>query len=244
MARLHEQLMQVLLSDIAAGLLQPGDPLRTESELAADFGASRGVVRECLRGLEERGVLKVRHGKGATVSPSSEWNLLDSDVLTAVLQTRRSADVLGDFLECRKIIEVEAAGLAAQRADAEDLSSIADAFARMTAAAERAEASAAAEALFRQADIEFHSAIFAASGNAILPRVVEPIQRAMDAARQPLAHPQDRIALILPEHHRILTAIVEHDADEARGAMSDHLATVERYLREYAATIRPDAQTV
>lgn len=231
--------MRVLISEIADGSLQPGDRLKTESELASHFGASRGVVRECLRGLEERGVIKVRHGKGATVQPESEWNLLDADVLTGVLQTHRSANVLQDFLECRKIIEIEAAGLAAERADAVALTDIADAFTRMTAAAKRAETSRAAEDLFRQADIEFHSAIFAASGNSILPMVVKPIQQAMEAARQPLAHPQDRPALILPEHKAILTAIAEHKADAARAAMSAHLETVQRYLHEYADALEP-----
>ncbi len=232
--RLHRQLMRVLMADIAQGAFREGERLPPENVLASQFGASRGVVRESLRGLEERGVVSVRHGRGATVLPARAWNLLDADVLSAVLQTRASAEVLAEFLESRRILEIEAAGLAAERATGEDLSRLADAFARMSASAARAQASPAAEDLFHEADILFHTAIFSASGNRILSRLVEPIQRALETARRPLAHPEARIERSLPEHKAILSAIANRSPDEARAAMSTHLTTIEGYLREYA----------
>jgi DNA-binding FadR family transcriptional regulator len=234
MSRLHAQLMQVLLSDIATGQAREGELLPPETELAAQFGVSRGVVRETLRGLEERGVITVRHGRGATVCPARSWDVLDVVVLSAVLPTQAGARLLRELFECRQLLEVHAAGLAAEHARGEDLANLADAFARMAATADRARLNPALEDLFHEADVTFHSAIFDAAGNRVLFRVVEPIQRALLMARRPLAARLDgRPHRNLPEHKRILVAIADRDPEAAREAMEAHLTTVEKYVRDY-----------
>jgi GntR family transcriptional repressor for pyruvate dehydrogenase complex len=229
--------MEVLLADIVTGRLPIGSSLPREADLADQFRVSRGVVRECVRGLEERGLVTVKHGRGATVLPAEAWDLFNPDVLAAVLDSRHGAAVLGEYLECRRLLEIEAAGLAAQRAQERHLAALSDAFERMTATAERAPDNAAAEALYHQADIDFHHAVIAATGNRALGRMTEPIHRALAMARRPLARPGLRIARSIPEHRRILTAIAAGDAAEARAAMRDHLETVEEYLREYAESL-------
>src|ERR671938_942803 len=135
MSRLHEHLMRVLIADIVGGRLAEGDPLPRETSLATQFGVSRGVARECIRGLEERGLVRVKHGRGATVTPDDRWNVFDPEVLGALLDGHQGADILGEYLQCRRILEVEAAGLAAERATEADLAALADAFARMTTSA-------------------------------------------------------------------------------------------------------------
>jgi DNA-binding FadR family transcriptional regulator len=142
--------------------------------------------------------------------------------------------VLTEYLECRRILEIEAAGLAATRATQADLVALSEALARMTTAAERAHANAAAEDLYHEADVAFHRALIAATGNRALGNMTEPIHRALATARRALARPQLRIARSLPEHRRILSAIAGGDAAEARAAMADHLRTVETYLGEYS----------
>src|SRR5262245_61836035 len=116
MSRLHRVVLRELLLEIAMGTMAEGERLPRETDLAERFEVSRGVVRESLRGLEERGVIKVRHGAGATVRPAQEWNVLDPDVLSAILEGQASGTLLTEFLECRRIIEIECAGLAAERA--------------------------------------------------------------------------------------------------------------------------------
>lgn len=236
MARLHRQVMRVLLEDIANGTLKPGERVARESDLATQFGVSRGVVRECLRGLEERGMITVRQGSGARVNPRASWNVLDPDVLAVLLNSDSGVTALFELLECRRVIEVEAAGLAAQRATGANLTRLSEALARMVAAAERAHRSTSAEELFHSADIDFHQAVFEASGNRALLRIVQPIQRTLIDARRPLARPEKRFELALPEHKAILSAIASRDADGAREAMRSHLQTVESYLRNYAET--------
>src|SRR3954454_20881036 len=174
MSRLHRHLMRVLIADIVGATLPAGAALPREADLAAQFRVSRGVARECIRGLEERGLVAVKHGRGAMVSPDSEWDLFSPDVLQAVLQGPRAAEVLGEYLECRRILDINAAGLAAERAGADDLAALSDALERMRATAERAAVSAAAEELYHEADIAFHDAVIRASGNRALACMTEP----------------------------------------------------------------------
>jgi DNA-binding FadR family transcriptional regulator len=236
MSRLHEHLMRVFIADIASRRFAPGEPLPREADLASQFGVSRGVAREALRGLEERGLVRVKHGRGATVNADDRWDVFDPDVLGALLRSDHGAAILREYLECRRILEIEAVGLAAERATEADLAALADALARMTTSAERARGNPAAEDLYHEADIAFHRALIAATGNRALGNMTEPIHRALTAARHPLARPDARMERALPEHRRILTAIADRDPAAARAAMRDHLVTVEGYLREFSET--------
>jgi GntR family transcriptional repressor for pyruvate dehydrogenase complex len=226
--------MRTLLADIACGALEPGGAALRESDIAAQFGVSRGVARECIRGLEERGLVSVKPGRGATVNPRERWAVFDPDVLSALLGTRRGADILGECLECRRILEIEAAGLAVERAGDHDLAALADALALMTGGAQRAAVNPAAAERYHEADLAFHRALIAATRNGALGAMLAPLWRALGAARPPLARPAQRIERSIAEHRRILAAIAGRDVDEARAAMRDHLAPLERHLREGA----------
>jgi DNA-binding FadR family transcriptional regulator len=241
MSRLHKHLMRVLIADIVAGTLAPGGALPREADLADQFGVSRGVARESLRGLEERGLVSVKHGRGATVNPPERWDVLNPDVLSALLAAEQGPEILAEYLECRRILEIEAVGLAAERATEADLAVLSDALAAMTSSAERARANPAAEDLYHEADISFHRAVIAATGNRALGNMTEPIHRALATARRPLARPEQRLERSIPEHRRILSAIANRDREGARGAMRDHLLTVERYLHEYAEELARQA---
>ena len=226
--------MRVLIAEIVYGERAPGDMLPRETDIAERFNVSRGVARECIRGLEERGLISVRHGKGATVNPPSAWNEFDPDVLGALLDGPKAIDVLSEYIECRRILEVEAAGLAAERATGDALEALRAAYGRMEESTHQS-LTASAEQLFHEADIAFHEALIAATGNTALGNLVERLHSALLTARYPLARPEYRVERALPEHHRILSAIESGDADEARASMRDHLETVEGYLREHAA---------
>lgn len=243
MSRLHRHLLRVITADIVGGALGAGDPLPREADLAQQFGVSRGVARECVRSLEERGLIAVKHGRRATVNPDDAWDRFSPEVLAALLASDRAADVLGEYLECRRLLEIEAAGLAAERAQERDLVALSEAFGRMMASAERTPGNPAAEDLFHEADIAFHRAVIGATGNRALGRMTEPIHLALATARRPLARPALRLQRGIPEHRRILSAIAAGDGKEARAAMRDHLRTVEGYLGEYArsAAASPDS---
>jgi DNA-binding FadR family transcriptional regulator len=227
--------MRALLADIVGGTPAPGGAALRETDIAERFGVSRGVARECVRGLEERGLVSVKPGRGATVNPPDRWAVFDPDVVSALLDAERGLEILGAYLECRRILEVEAVALAAERADDQDLADLSDALARMTAAAHRAAVNPAAEDLYHEADLAFHRALIAATRNAALGTMLAPLWRALDAARRRPAGYGRRPEPSIAAHRRILAAIAGRDADEARAAMRDHLVTVERDLREHTA---------
>jgi DNA-binding FadR family transcriptional regulator len=230
---LHRDIMLVLIGEIVGGAYGEGELLPTRPELAAQFDVSIGVVRESLQGLQERGLVRTKHGHGSTVNPQHEWGRFDPDVLAALLGGSRATDVLGEYLECRRVLEVEAAGLAAERATTEGVDGLAGAFQRMRTTAERARNNRAAESQYHDADIGFHRAVVRAAGNPTLGQMTAPIHRALATTFGTLARPQDRFERGLPEHERILEAIGKGDPGAARAAMRDHLLTVEGYLNEY-----------
>src|SRR5512132_860102 len=232
MARKHRDVMRILIADIVSGVRPAGDMLPREVDLAAEFDVSRGVARETIRAMEERGLIAVKHGKGATVNEPEDWDVFEPDVLAATLDSERGSEVLAEYLECRRILEVEAAGMAAQRATKRDIDHLTKALRRMEETAARSE-SQAAEERFHEADIAFHQTLIGATGNRALGGLVERIHSALLLARFPLARPQYRQERALPEHRRILAAVTAKDPDEARAAMSDHLDTIARYLDEH-----------
>jgi DNA-binding FadR family transcriptional regulator len=237
MARLHRDVMRILITDIVDGSRPAGELLPREVDLAEQFDVSRGVARETIRALEERGLVAVKHGKGATVCDADAWNVFDPDVLGVMLEGPRRAEILAHYLECRRVLEVEVAGLAAERGSRKDVARVANALRQMEESVARPP-SQAAEDLFHEADIAFHQALAAATGNRALAVLAERIHAALLVARYPLARPQHRVERALPEHRRILAAVEVHDAEEARAAMRDHLDTAAKYLREGARRAR------
>jgi DNA-binding FadR family transcriptional regulator len=225
-------MMRELITEIVAGTHPEGELLPREVDLADRFEVSRGVARECIRALEERGLVKVRHGRGARVTSRASWDIFDPDVIAPLLAGALAVEMLGDYLECRRILEIECAGLAAERATAEHRLQLQERFARMEAAIRSSRVRA--EQDFHAADLAFHEALVDATGNLALGTLTRRIRDALLAARYPLARPTYRRRRALPEHAAILDAVVGGDADAARAAMAAHLATVERYLDEHA----------
>jgi GntR family transcriptional repressor for pyruvate dehydrogenase complex len=232
--RRHRQLLQILLGDIASGKAATGELLAREADLAIEYGVSRGVVREALRGLEDRGLVTVRHGHGAIVEAEDRWNLLDSDVLAATLVGPNRVRALSHMLEVRRIIEVEAAGLAAQRTTPETLAPIAAALEQMQAMAE-VPVDPREEDAFLIADVAFHEAVIDATENPMLMKMAEPLQQSLLEARRPLVHPEDRLRVAVPGQRALVDAIAARDVATAQRAAGDILSTVESYLRQYEA---------
>lgn len=234
--RLHRDVMAEFVGEIVGGTLAPGDALPNEVTVAERFGVSRGVARECLRALEERGLATVRHGSKTVVNAREEWDLFDPDVIAASLAGAGAEGLLGDYLECRRIVEIEAAGLAAERASGDASAVLAQRFADMEAALALKPARAQEDA-YHEADVAFHTALVELTGNVALLALVRRVDDALLAARYPLARPAYRKSRALPEHQAILDAVRAGDGGAARAAMRAHLDTVEGYLREHARKV-------
>ena len=206
--RLHREIMELLLGRIAAGTYPAGSMLPKEQQLAAELDVSRGVVRECIRALEERGVVRVRHGRGATVLPARAWDVLDPDVFAAVHGAPGGRRLVGEAAEARAIVLGEAAALAAGRGRP-------DALRTLSAAVDTIET--APDELVGAAALEFERALADASGNRLLARVAAALAEAAGG-----------IAALDGAQREVLDAIVAGDAARARDAIAGQLASARR----------------
>jgi GntR family transcriptional repressor for pyruvate dehydrogenase complex len=225
-ANLTAELVRRLATEIRAGRLNPGDRLPTEQALMRQAGVSRTVVREAVSALRAEGLVTTRQGVGAFVADPSGRGQVRID--PAEMQSL--ADVL-QVIELRIAIETEAAGLAAERRSEGTLSRIeaaADAFAKAVGAGDSAVAQ----------DLEFHRAIFAATGNSFFPRFLEflgPMLIPRQTVRPHLDDGAARTAYlsrVREEHEQITAAIAASQPNQARMAMRRHLtASRDRYAR-------------
>lgn len=199
---------------IERGALRPGDRLPAERDLAAHIGVSRPTVRAGLRALSAMGVVRPRHGSGTYIPDGPPTLGTEALSFLAALHgiTREK------MYEARRILEVGAAALAAERATADQLATLADEVAGMFASMND-------PSLFLVHDINFHRTVAAASGNPIVATLVEMVsalyyERRRGTAAQ-ASHGDLRDAAEM--HRRIYQAIRTRDAESARQAMNTHL---------------------
>jgi DNA-binding GntR family transcriptional regulator len=130
---LATELVERLTADITSGKIAAGSRLPTEQEMIVATGVSRTVVREAVAALRAEGLVVTRQGIGTIVADGTDrpfrLNIDDERSLLEVLEVA----------ELRTGVEIEAAGLAAERGSAEDLRKVTDAFAAIEIAIRRDE---------------------------------------------------------------------------------------------------------
>ena len=209
---------------IASGEWGPGTRLPREADLAAQLGLSRNSLREAVRALSLARVLEVRQGDGTYVSSLEPHDLLEPT--RSATHLLRGRTVL-ELFEVRRMLEPEAAAMAALRADDDVNGALRRELDRMFDAGDKVED-------LVEADAAFHDVIAAAPGNAVLRSLLQSLSTSTVRAR--LWHGMaDRVALDLAraEHTRIYEAIVSRDPDLARAATTMHIASNENWLREH-----------
>ncbi|MDT0316867.1 MULTISPECIES: FadR/GntR family transcriptional regulator [unclassified Streptomyces] len=218
---LTERVARQLEHDIRSGEIPVGEKLPSERELAERFGASRNVVREALRRLEAQHMIEVAPGRGSFVSEQSPGQARSYDALY-----RAGRPTVRHLIEARIPLEVEIVGLATERADEAELDAMRranDALLRATDVVHKA-----------RADLDFHDAIAAASGNPVLRTMLSSIGGMMfemmlrSNSDPSIGEPG------VPHHPEILEAIVARDVELARARMREHLMLG---LRTYGADL-------
>lgn len=205
-------IVQQLGQEIVTGTYGADNPFPTEAELCRRLGASRSVLREAVKMLTAKGLLKARPRQGTWVEPEENWNLLDPDVLRWLLDRKFSAGLLLEFTQVRIAIEPLAASLAARHADAHAKAEIGAALDRMKAA-ERGEDDPLTS------DIAFHVAILRASGNRFYAQLRDIIEAALRTSIQ-LTNRRKGVRLAsIADHQKVADAIFAQDANGARDAM-------------------------
>jgi DNA-binding FadR family transcriptional regulator len=223
---MHQRVVDELGRRIVAGVWEPGRALPVEDVLATEIGVSRGALREAVKAIAAKGMLHVRPRTGTRVLPPTHWNHLDRDVLRWQ-QAGDSGTLLRDTGELRRIVEPEAARLAAIRARPEDVRALYDALAVMEAAAPRT-----GRGGYVEADITFHRALLDASGNRLLGSLGRAIDIALEHSFAVSTQTPGAVEASLPGHRAVVEAVEAGDPAAASAAMLGIINAAEREIAE------------
>jgi len=224
--KLSRRLFEQLADEIKSGRLAPGARLPTEHALTRAARVSRTVVREAVAALRAEGLVITRQGVGAFVSaePTRAPFRIEPERMQSL------GDVLA-VMELRLGVEIESAGLAAERASRAQLKAIGVALEQIERAAESGHAAV-------DEDLAFHRAIAEGTGNPEFARFLQFIgghlipRRTVSGLTERMGGERAYLALIQEEHRRISQAIESRDPKAAREAMRRHLTrSLERYRK-------------
>lgn len=186
------------------------------------------MVREAVRVLVSKGLLGVRQGSGVRVLPPDRWHHLDPLLLFEQVRSGQNEGLLDEVLEMRRLLEVEAAGLAATRRTDEELAGLQEAIDGMERTISDPDA-------FTRVDVDFHDRILAASRNRLLRGALRPVVDVLKMGRlltnRNAIHREGGAYESQRGHEDIHEAIKESDDEVAREAMRGHVRRFERDIR-------------
>lgn len=208
----HDEIAAILGSEILSGARPPGSRMPSAAELFERFGVSRVLLREVTKTLAAKGMIAAKSRVGTHVLPASHWNWFDPDVLAWRVRLGLDPGFLAQLGEMRRAVEPAGAALAARNRTDAHLAALRAALAAMAAASDRRG--------FAEADLDFHVAVSAASGNPLFSAFASVVETAL-AASFALSSPVDAegIATIVARHAAIVDAIEACDGDAAAAAM-------------------------
>lgn len=212
--RIHGTIAQDLGISIVSGQHAPGYVLENEIAASDQLRVSRTAYREAVRILAAKGLVESRPKTGTRVSPRKNWHLLDPDVLSWIFQNEPDVRLLENLFELRRIIEPQAAALAALRRSEEHLREMDQALHEM------AEHTLAVEA-GRDADQVFHSTLLDASGNAFLASLTSGVEAAVSWTTEFKQRKSPLKRDPIPDHRKVLEAVAAQDCEAAHAAMAE-----------------------
>ncbi|MFH8409598.1 FadR/GntR family transcriptional regulator [Streptomyces sp. NPDC018019] len=211
-AALIEGTIERLKTEIVSGRWPLGSKIPVEDELAEELQVGRSTLRQAVQALVHVGLLETAQGRGTFVRGTHE--------VDTVLHRYLADAELRYVLETRRGLEVEAAGLAAERRSQADLDHLTAVYERQMAAHREGRGGE-----FNRAAVEFHTAVVEAADNPVLSRLYASMLGSvrdsvhLGGVRRPQEHHGD------PGHTLILKAISDSDPQAAREAATEHVAT-------------------
>jgi DNA-binding FadR family transcriptional regulator len=207
--RVRRNVTAAIAQDIFQERYPSGSALPRENDLCQEYGVSRTVIRESLKVLESKGLVRGKPRIGTTVCDRDEWNILDGEVLEWMGPQIGDFDLLGCILEARRTIEPAAAELAAERASAREIADLEHAWTDMRDSSHDPER-------FTEADVRFHTVLLIASHNQVFRRLSSAIhaalQHALHASNVAVESREDAVAI----HGELVEALRLRDKARAR----------------------------
>lgn len=190
---------------------EPGSRLPTEKELCEQLGVGRSTLREAMRSLAFVGAVQSRQGSGTFVSTVEERAVDKLIGLSLMLQRSKVHEVI----EVRRMLEVEAARLAAECHDATDRDDLEEVMRQMEASiGDPAEAS--------RHDLKFHVRLAQASHNSVLLHFINGMRSLLEIWINRAVNREIVVADIVREHNDVLRAVFQHNGERAAAAMFLH----------------------
>ena len=229
-SRSYEQVVAQIEQLIREGQMQVGDRFPSERDLAKQFEISRVVVREAMRNLEARGIVKVRHGSGTFVGTLPDKSNIIATPLTLFLRLEKASFL--DLLAVRNPLEVTAARLAAERVTDEDMAALQACVERLATIAGKGLNVEENYFTYSQQETQFHQLIARASHNVPLHILLDAIVAVVMTSRFEIIRAtgdfqhffaRHGIERIHDEHLAVAQAITEHRPDEAARLMDEHV---------------------
>lgn len=222
--RLYREIVAQIRQLIQEGSLSPGDQLLPERQLAEKLGVSRSALREALTALDSMGLIDITPGGGAYIKKIGVESLIDP--LAAILLKEKES--VYELLEARKIIEVQIARLAAERATKPDLYQIKEAATEMyNDATNNRDAG--------ESDLNFHLSIARATQNSVLYSIMSMLSGLMREAyvpsRNELLKDPVQTRMWCEQNFQIYEAIKNGDPDTASALIKEHIRMAEERLR-------------
>ncbi|HEY2685351.1 MAG TPA: FCD domain-containing protein [Steroidobacteraceae bacterium] len=228
-ARIRRKLLRIpgmiardLGVQIVSGRFKPGEILHGEIETSGRLQVSRAAYREAVRILAAKGLVKAFPKVGTRVTPQAQWHLLDPDVLGWIFEFDPDETLLANLFELRRMVEPEAAALAAARRTPEDLAAMAAALKGMSRYTLNSKAG-------READQEFHAALLRSTGNAFVESLTAGVGAAITWTTIYKGMHSPRLRDSVPDHQKVYEAVAAQDQAAAREAMGN---LVELALRD------------
>lgn len=217
--RVYAEIIDQIRGLINQGLLKPGDKLISERELAEKLKVSRASIREAFCALESMGILESQQGEGTFIRSASTEDIIKPLAMILMMDKEYNYDIM----EVRKILELESAYIAAERASDENIEELRMFLNEMEEDTKKGR-------LGEVADANFHFAIAKLTQNKILVRLMNTIHDlvviSMKKSREKMYFKPGVQEKLYQQHFEIYDAIVKGDANLARKKMSEHLSYV------------------
>lgn len=226
---LHHSVLTRIGQDLVRGQLSPGDVLSME-QLEERYGVSRTVVREVVKVLESIGVATSRRRVGVTFRPEGEWEALSPVIIHWRLSGPQRLDQLREVSELRRGVEPQAARLAAQRAGDGEIAALRAAARGMEETGPKGDLRT-----YLQHDLDFHTTLLTASGNALLARLAPFVAEALTGRTDHDLMPTVPDRRAIAWHLAVVEAIAEGRPELAEDSMRLIVSEAQEAMEEIHA---------
>lgn len=222
--KIYVQLLDQILNAVRSGTLQAGDRLPPERTWSEKMNVSRATIRETIRALEMTGLVQCRQGEGNFLSNNFSSAMAQPLSLMFWLKKGETREIH----EFRKMLEIEAARLAAKNGTDEELEELKKIHSKMLVQTDKTYRA--------QMDQNFHFQIGKMAHNCLLEETLGSasalIENMIAGLREQIVKKDHEMKRICEQHDKILNAVIQRDSEQASQAMREHMTYVEEFMAD------------